>query len=243
MPFCGECGYEMKEGAKFCLRCGSKVKQINAQSSVICPSCGDALIPGKKFCANCGWSQDGLQENRHKHTKREEVFEGDIHKCPNCGEIVNSFSAFCTTCGYEFKNNDSSDSIKDFMSEIENIEKLRNPIGNMSTIFGFTSNIDIRKIDLIKNFPIPNNKEDIVEFLVLSSSNIDSEHFVGNNERAETKEAKAWYSKFEQTYKKAHLLFSDDSDFLNEVDEIYFDKKNEILDKKNESKRSLVWLS
>ena len=36
----------------------------------------------------------------------------------------------------------------------------------------FNENIDDERISFIKNYPIPNNKEDIIEFLLLASSNI-----------------------------------------------------------------------
>lgn len=33
--------------------------------------------------------------------------------------------------------------------------------------------IDEQKIDLIRNFSIPNTKEDVLEFIVLAAANID----------------------------------------------------------------------
>ncbi|MCD7741763.1 MAG: zinc ribbon domain-containing protein [Ruminococcus sp.] len=217
MPFCGECGYKMKEGAKFCTRCGSKVKQINAQSSVICPSCGDALIPGKKFCANCGWSQDGLQENQNKHTKREVVFEGDIHKCPNCGEIVTAFSAFCTTCGYEIRNGTSSSSVKEFALRISQIPN--------------TSNITA-KADFVSNYPVPNTREDLMEFMLLIKSHVNDKSDLD----FDIVMLKAWKSKLEQIYEKAKICMKDDARF-DEINKNYLETKKLIKRKLNRKLR------
>lgn len=53
--------------------------------------------------------------------------------------------------------------------------------------------------ELIKNFYIPNTKEDIYEFFILASSNIEAG---GDN-------TDAWYAKLDQAYKKAQLVFGD----------------------------------
>ena len=57
---CSKCGAELKEGQKFCTKCGTPVnanpqpvaKQVD--SSPVCPKCGTPLKPGQKFCTKCG---------------------------------------------------------------------------------------------------------------------------------------------------------------------------------------------
>ena len=49
---CPNCNAELREGAKFCAKCGQKVAQVNT-----CISCGAELRPGAKFCAKCGTRQ------------------------------------------------------------------------------------------------------------------------------------------------------------------------------------------
>src|SRR3989442_13028973 len=44
---CASCGSENPEGAKFCIECGSALKNR-------CPSCGLENLPQAKFCAECG---------------------------------------------------------------------------------------------------------------------------------------------------------------------------------------------
>ena len=74
------------------------------------------------------------------------------------------------------------------------------------------SGFNKEKAYLIKNYPIPNTKEDIFEFMMAASSNVL---------REEEKEIyEAWLIKLEQTYQKAKILFSGDSDF-KKIQQIY----------------------
>ena len=44
---CPHCGHVMRDGAKFCERCGSHLGSA-------CANCGRSLRPGTKFCDRCG---------------------------------------------------------------------------------------------------------------------------------------------------------------------------------------------
>ena len=184
MPFCGNCGYEMKDGNKFCPKCGTPVLDKEFQSKSrseskafsekrvkLCPKCGDELIEGKKFCANCGYSTE--EGRSKKRSQREISFEGELHKCPNCGEIINSFSAFCTSCGYEIRDRDTSDSIKEFSRRLSEISSKNAMIGN---VYLQNQQIIKEKVELISNYPVPNTKEDILEFMIMADSNINSNY-------------------------------------------------------------------
>ena len=55
--FCKKCGNEVKDGAKFCGKCGWAVPAATAQAASVekrCASCGTALKDGVKFCPKCG---------------------------------------------------------------------------------------------------------------------------------------------------------------------------------------------
>ena len=58
---CIKCGSELKDGQKFCMKCGTPVsanpqpaaaKQTGAPA--VCAKCGNPLKPGQKFCMKCG---------------------------------------------------------------------------------------------------------------------------------------------------------------------------------------------
>lgn len=50
---CSKCGAELKQGAKFCVKCGTPVAQ-SKNSIATCPECGAELKPNAKFCTKCG---------------------------------------------------------------------------------------------------------------------------------------------------------------------------------------------
>lgn len=153
-----------------------------------CINCGQRLTDGAKFCASCG------TPIANDHTKRKIVYDGELHKCPNCGELLKSFSFTCPSCGYELRGAQSSNTISDFASKLLYIESEK------------------QKINLIRNFPIPNTKEDIWEFMILASSNFDANYYVTHMKEDDVSDA--WLTKIEQCYQKAKLLFASDPNFL-----------------------------
>ncbi len=117
---------------------------------------------------------------------RQQSFVGEIKKCPSCGAEVKSFSAFCSDCGHEFRVVQDSGSLKEFTNKLFELQESAEYYN------------DPNLINFIKTFPIPNTKEDLFEFLLLSSSNIESYNVP--NDLTE-----AWRVKFNQAYQKAQL--------------------------------------
>ena len=60
MSKCPKCGSELKEGQKFCMKCGTPVSTNPQQpaakqmAAAVCSKCGNPLKPGQKFCMKCG---------------------------------------------------------------------------------------------------------------------------------------------------------------------------------------------
>jgi predicted nucleic acid-binding Zn ribbon protein len=60
MAKCSKCGSELKEGQKFCMKCGTPVSANPQQpaakqmTAAVCSKCGNPLKPGQKFCMKCG---------------------------------------------------------------------------------------------------------------------------------------------------------------------------------------------
>ncbi len=51
-PVCASCGAELRDGAKFCPYCGTKVEApVDAH---VCPSCGEKVEDTDLFCIACG---------------------------------------------------------------------------------------------------------------------------------------------------------------------------------------------
>lgn len=150
-----------------------------------CSNCGVQLQEGAKFCSECGAPVTG---GNSKPAERKTVYEGEIHKCPKCGETLNSFVSVCASCGYELRSKQDAGSVREFAEKIECAEN------------------DEQRIRMIRNFAIPNTKEDILEFVILASTNI-------GNEYTSQETAAAWMVKMEQCRHKADLLLSNDSDY------------------------------
>lgn len=236
-----------------------KVKEsMNSEKekSFYCRNCGEKLMPNSKFCNYCGTPTEdtidkkNVVEEKKNETSREElterkmVYDGKIHKCPNCGEVLNSFVTNCPACGYELRDSKNSSAVEELSRKLEEIEQNRDRtkvstkiLGAFNLSDGFTKT-DEQKISLIRNFPIPNTKEDLYEFLILSKSNIEIDLY----ENTQIKSARlaisdAWKAKFEQAYQKAKLLLKND-DRMVEIDKMYKEINNSI----NKAKRK-IWVT
>lgn len=143
------------------------------------------------------------------------VKEGTVHKCPNCGEIIPAFTVKCPSCGFEFRD---SDSVKQFEEQLKEIEVCRKPeyISDENGSHRIRTKEDEQIISLIRNFPVPNTKEGILELMNLASSSINSLSYIDANEANNTIDrdiSEAWAAKTKQIYQKADLMFSSDPDF------------------------------
>ena len=153
-----------------------------------CDNCGNELLESSKFCPECG------QTVKAKESERKISYEGEIHKCPSCGEVLSAFAVNCPSCGYEIRGGKASSSAREFAARLVD-----------------TAN-DEQKVTLIQSFPIPNNKEDILEFMIVASTNFDASANMSGTGMKKTV-SDAWLAKVEQSYQKATLLFANDSDF------------------------------
>ena len=169
MAFCTECGHQLAEGAKFCFECGAKV---NAPSSP-------------------------------RVEQRKTVYDGEIHRCPNCGDILDAYESVCETCGYERRGTKATSSVQELARKLEAIESQRPP-KKAASIFtqaftqGHISKTDEQKINLIQSFPIPNTKEDVMEFMLLAINNISGTN--SSDIRI------AWQAKLDQIHQKASMI-------------------------------------
>ena len=159
-----------------------------------CMNCGKQLPDDAKFCVDCGTPTEAPT------SKKQVEQAGTVYKCPNCGEVLESMTAVCPACGYEVRNVKASNASKDFSEKLS----------------ALTSNN--QKISLIQSFPIPNTKEDVYDFLILTAGNLNGlTQGVSIRTMDAAKEqmdiAAAWYGKLHQCYQKASLLFKDDTEF------------------------------
>lgn len=94
------------------------------------------------------------KEKKAAYAKAEKKKKEEFGRvCPNCGKQVPSMTLKCE-CGYEFSTQKKVSSIKVFSDKLEKVKE------------------HDKKIQIISTFPVPNTKEDIIEFLALSISEV-----------------------------------------------------------------------
>ena len=177
---------------------------------VFCANCGKKIVTGARVCSGCG-----TPIVRAEKAQRKIVYEGEIHKCPACGEIIKSFLANCPSCGLEFRGAFSSRTLREFSEKLE---------GTIT---------DKQRISLIRNYPVPNTKEDLLEFMILASSNFDAKYYVAYPK--EESISSAWFSKIEQCYQKADVTLAGTD--CERIRGIYNDVINEISEAKQTQQR------
>lgn len=193
-----------------------------------CSNCGQQIADGAKFCPECG-APTGVQAQN----QRTEKFAGEIRKCPNCGNNLAAFEAICPACGHELRNTEASMSVQQFAEKVADLHANRET-SNAKSI-----------ADFIKNYPIPNSREDLTEFIVLAASNIDLAYINGAppggkpDWPSRNLVTEAWRSKFEQAYQKAKIVFGNNPEF-KEIQEYYSNKQKEIRKAKTGIVKGLV---
>ncbi len=98
---------------------------------------------------------------------------GDVKKCPICGAIVSAGLAACKECGYAFVSVESASSIKLLYEELkkEDNKSYEKGFDIFSILDSSSGEYEIKlkkaqaKATIIRNFPVPNAKSDLLELL------------------------------------------------------------------------------
>lgn len=126
-----------------------------------------------------------LQRREREANQKKEEKERTLNKqkkeafgrvCPNCGAQVLPMAIKCE-CGYEFTGQKAVSSVQLLFDKLNNItltpsdEKAIDKENTADDMEGVRNKIILeKKINIISLFPIPNTKEDIIDFLSLSIS-------------------------------------------------------------------------
>lgn len=176
-----------------------------AQQEGVDPDELDVVIEGR--LAKMKREEDWLKPAPPASEKR-----GNIVKCPNCGEPVPGGAAVCPACGHEFRNVQAGNSIQKFS---EGLEKIRSAQSSMKDIL---SSSKYEKIEsFISNYPVPNNSEDLLEFLTAIQPKAHKESGVGG-------EKQAYFELYSNCINKAKMSFPNDKRFAPYY--AYFEKES-----------------
>lgn len=188
-----------------------------------CNNCGNELSNNEKFCPYCGKPIENKATDNKKQTREERM---QRIKCPNCGDLIDAFAIRCPSCDFELREIEAN-------GRVENLAEQINELLSKGT-----KSSGLQIAELIRNFPIPNTVDDIVELMILASANIDPYAFSEYSEVSDVdrKISKAWESKMQQAYNKAALTFPSDEKFT-EIKRIYRETTEEIRTYNNESRK------
>lgn len=133
--------------------------------------------------------------------------KGNISKCPSCGAQLGSFVTTCESCGHEFSDIEANRSITALVSRFEEIDKEVDEKG-------LTGNrrqqaIIEKKARVIRDFPVPNSREDLQQLLYyIQPKLIESVKPDPNIED--------WRAKFTEVLNRAKNAYKNDSSALDE---------------------------
>jgi hypothetical protein len=154
---------------------------------------------------------------------------GVVKKCPSCGSIVMPFSINCSDCGHYFSDIEANVSIEKLFKLLTDVDSQpRKEFGHFDNDKKIEQikRILEQKTELIKNFPIPNTKNDILEFLTFAVPHAKkvktgfSSIFTINafsNAHRDQQLAKAWKYKCEQIIMKAKFSLNEDKNELEKI--------------------------
>lgn len=140
-------------------------------------------------------------------TKPKSQKFGELNKCPNCNAVVQPGTAKCNECGYEFRNIDAVNSVQQFSNTLNRIQSRFNNLQEDSDEISPRGNAIVTAIS---NFPIPNTREDLLEFIIFTESKL--KHLTANS-ATDHAIRKAYKAKYFESMEKAKIYFNNDPQF------------------------------
>ena len=225
MVFCQNCGNQLADDAKFCSNCGTPAgiagtenvrKQEYVGSVKKCPNCGAVVASLNAVCTSCGHEfvntkvDKSVKEFFDKISDLSDGYETKQDEEKNSmfliGRIMCVLVAFLCSYFVVYEGWDGAKITGILLIIIAVL--LRPPLTQQEK----------KKRSLIETYVVPNNKESIIEFLILSCSQIQP----GANPI--TKEGKnislwnkVWKTKIRQTITKTKVVLVGDKDAQEKI--------------------------
>jgi hypothetical protein len=173
--------------------------------------------------------------------KQKSSKAGNIMTCPACGATVNSMELSCSECGHEFRNTGLSNLMLEFKEKIDKVaniaiqEKSSGLLGKMMALVDQETDNENKifnaKAKFVQNFPIPSNKEDLIEFMTYSTAQANGIRLsqfekmgskYGNvNAIPKLVLKNAWIAMADSIKSKAQFLDSNDNSFNAKINELH----------------------
>jgi RNA polymerase subunit RPABC4/transcription elongation factor Spt4 len=217
MAFCSNCGTKLEDGAKFCPSCGTPAEgTLAAPKSVIgkvgdirkCPACGAEVPSMTAICPSCGHEFNSTQVSNTVKAFVEQINALDMEIVIEKRNQSKKVGSLGKKIGYVILNI--------FTWAIPFILRTLKRI-----FFPVVPQLlpsEQKKKSHIENFVVPNNREDIMEFVIFSSTRLESEMNTSgksiNDLGLANMWAKVWSDKCKQVTAKAGVVLSGDKNAL-----------------------------
>lgn len=178
-----------------------------------CPSCGAILQSFQTVCPDCGHEFSGIDAVKSAQKlfdslqaaelrKSEQLAKQNEEKQRRLSELSqrqNNESGLVKILGGQRRNERLDEEREDLIRELDaayrNLEK----------------KLDQEKANIIRNFPVPNSKEDLLELLAMASSSAyDNDGVIGFEEEV-------WIQKTDQIYQKVVACSDNDPQLLEKA--------------------------
>lgn len=244
MPFCRNCGKPIRQGLQFCTNCGTKANGTDSNNTTDKPASETSVYAERKQvyagyikkCPACG-----------------EILPSLVAKCPACGhEIVSSESSDSLrelidkleSCDKEIAYAESQGQVRygwktwkpaaKFFWIILNVMLLLLPLF-IRFLFAYlikfkVSPLEKKKMRIIQNYQIPNEKPQLIAALSFMRDKIDS-YMSLKLSPLNWQWIKVWNTKAQQVRKKADLVLPNDEDvrMISEaISQSYLNAKKKI---------------
>ena len=182
-----------------------------------CSSCG-AIVPSfSTKCANCDMEYRNVEASKNSIKFFEKLDELESQRTESLFQSTNSSSSFSVGALFKWW----------FFWWILIPLKLITFLINKTKPANW-SVIDQKKEEMILNFPVPNSKEDIIEFITLSVSKINKISifkWLSDEGKYLNKWNKIWIKKCVQVFNKAKFTMLDDPKSLQAIEELLIENK------------------
>lgn len=134
--------------------------------------------------------------------------QGSVHKCPSCGASLGAFLSVCGSCGHELLDVDANRSITSLASRFDEIEREVEGMGYKGK--RREAAITEKKGRVIRDFPVPNSREDLQQLLYYIQPKIVPSVSPDPN-------IEDWRTKFIEVINRARNAYKNDDSTLREL--------------------------
>lgn len=198
-----------------------KVLHKRAIAEGVDPDELDVVIDGR--LANAKKQEDWLRPAPPIQIVNEK--HGNVIKCPSCGAQIVGGTAVCPECGYTFSNINANNSAEKLQAKLDEFNRRQEEradnrgvagsvLHGVGRAFGRDKSFKY-KMDIISNFPVPNTRADLLEFLTMIQPKINStgSRVGGNPQTGEEDLSFAYWLLFSNCINKAKISFINDENF------------------------------